>query len=260
MKISINSRAKSALLGCAAMGFGLAGSAAYAQEDATETVVVTGTRFNTDAAPAKASLDTTEPETIINRNYIENFQQPQADYVNILAIVPSLTGGDPNGVGLSDGGPKNTLRGFPDGNFNMTYDGIPFGATTGPTHHNISYFPASTIGSAVVDRGPGNAGQLGANTYGGTIKLFSEDLADDLHAKAVASYGSFGTTLENLNGQSGAIDAGALGTIRILGNIQYLHSDGALSGQDLFSNNALLKIEDEFRPNGASYFSATRHS
>jgi len=118
MKISINSRAKSALLGCAAMGFGLAGSAAYAQEDATETVVVTGTRFNTDAAPAKASLDTTEPETIINRNYIENFQQPQADYVNILAIVPSLTGGDPNGVGLSDGGPKNTLRGFPDGNFN----------------------------------------------------------------------------------------------------------------------------------------------
>ena len=221
-------------------------SAALADDqNAPETVVVTGTRFNTDAAPAKASLDTTEPQTIINRSYIENFVQPQADYVSILAIVPGLTGGDPNGVGLSDGGPKNTLRGFADGNFNMTYDGIPFGDTNGPTHHNISYFPASTIGSAIVDRGPGNAGQLGANTYGGTIKLFSEGLTDDMHAKAVASYGSFGTSLTGLNAQSGDLDAGALGTVRVLANMQYLHTDGALHGQDLFANNVLLKIEDQ---------------
>ena len=38
-----------------------------------ETVVVTGTaQFNTDAAPAKSSLTTVEPETIINKTYIEN--------------------------------------------------------------------------------------------------------------------------------------------------------------------------------------------
>ena len=106
-----------------------------------ETVVVTGTAFNTDAAPAKSSLDTMEPETIINKSYIENFTAPQSDYVTILAIVPSMTGGDPNGPGLSDGGAKNTLRGLPDGDFSMQYDDIPFGDTNGPTHHNISYFP-----------------------------------------------------------------------------------------------------------------------
>ncbi len=157
-----------------------------------ETVVVTGTaQFNTDAAPAKSSLTTMEPETIINKSYIENFVAPQADYVTILSIVPSMTGGDPNGPGLSDGGAKNTLRGLPDGNFAMQYDDIPFGDTNGPTHHNISYFPATTIGSINVDRGPGNAGNLGANTYGGTVKLFSETLGDDPIAKGFASYGSF---------------------------------------------------------------------
>jgi iron complex outermembrane receptor protein len=245
MREAINLRRKSVLLGCTAMAAVMLSSAALADDAAPETVVVTGTRFNTDAAPAKASLDTTEPQTIINRAYIENFQLPQADYVSILSIVPGLTGGDPNGTGLSDGGPKNTLRGFQDGNFNLTYDGIPFGDTNGPTHHNISYFPASTIGSIDVDRGPGNAGNLGANTYGGTIKLFSEGLTGDTGAKAVASYGSFGTTLVGLNGQSGDMNAGALGTIRVMANLQYVHSDGALQGQDLFTNNVLLKVEDE---------------
>ena len=36
-----------------------------------ETVVVTGTQFNTDVAPAKASIDTMEPQTIINKSYIQ---------------------------------------------------------------------------------------------------------------------------------------------------------------------------------------------
>jgi iron complex outermembrane receptor protein len=213
-----------------------------------ETVVVTGTQFNTDAAPAKSSLSTVEPETIINRSYIENFMPPQADYVTILSIVPSMTGGDPNGPGLSDGGAKNTLRGLPDGNFSMQYDDIPFGDTNGPTHHNISYFPATTIGSINVDRGPGNAGNLGSNTYGGTVKLFSEVLGDDPTAKGFVSYGSFDTWIANANAQSGDVDV--LGTqAKGLFNIQHLESDGALSYQNLGSTNALVKVEDTFAPN-----------
>jgi len=248
MSTSSNARLKTRLFGCAALavvGFAMNISAAIAQETGTETVVVTGTRFNTDAAPAKASLDTTEPQTIINRSYIENFVPPQSDYVTILSIVPSLTGGDINGPGLSDGGTKNTLRGFPDGNFNMTYDDIPFGDTNGPTHHNISYFPASTIGSIDVDRGPGNAGNMGANTYGGTIKLYSESLTDDTHAKALASYGSFETALGVVNGQTGDLDTDGFGTIRAMVNVQYLHSMGALTDQDLFTHNELVKIQDQ---------------
>ena len=102
---------------------------------------------------------------------------PTADYVTILAITPSLTGADVNGPGLSDGNVKNTLRGLPDGQYGMTYDGIPFGDTNGPTHHSASYFPGTTIGAIEVERGPGNAGNLGPSTYGGSINMYSEPLA-----------------------------------------------------------------------------------
>src|SRR4051812_24838925 len=37
-----------------------------------ETVVVTGTAFDPETAPAKASLETMEPQTIINKSYIED--------------------------------------------------------------------------------------------------------------------------------------------------------------------------------------------
>lgn len=265
MSKSITSRNKFSLLGCAAvaaLATGMFGdiSAALADDSASsnqtlssgmqsaETVVVTGTRFDTDAAPAKASLDTTEPQTIINRAYIENFLPPQSDYVTILAIVPSMTGGDINGVGLSDGGTKNTLRGLPDGDFVQTYDGIPFGDTNGPTHHNISYFPASTIGSIVVDRGPGNAGTLGAATYGGSVNFYSQALTDAMNATAIGSYGSFDTSIEILNAQSGDLDTNGFGTVRALVNLQNMNSQGALTGQDLFTNNELVKIQDEFAP------------
>ena len=125
-------------------------------------MVVTGTAFDPDTAPAKSSLETMEPQTIINKSYIEDSVAETADYTTILAIAPSMTGTDINGPGLSDGGVKNTLRGLPDGNFGMHYDGIPFGDTNGPTHHSESYFPGPTIGSIDVDRGPGNAGNMGA--------------------------------------------------------------------------------------------------
>ena len=239
-------RRKSVLLGCTAITAVMFANAAMADDlNAPETVVVTGTRFNTDAAPAKASLDTTQPQTIINRAYIEDFVQPQADYVTILSIVPSLTGGDINGAGLSDGGTKNTLRGLPDGMFNMTYDGVPFGDTNGPTHHNISYFPASTIGSAIVDRGPGNAGTIGAATYGGSINLFSEGLTDDMHTKVLAGFGSFNTYIENVNFQSGAVSDFGVGTVKAMVNLQNLDSEGGLTGQDVHTHNVLLKVQDD---------------
>ncbi len=38
-----------------------------------ETVVITGRRFNPESAPSKSSLETTEPQTIIDKSYIEDF-------------------------------------------------------------------------------------------------------------------------------------------------------------------------------------------
>jgi iron complex outermembrane receptor protein len=179
---------KAVFLGGSILAAGSALADTVASDHATiETIVVTGTAFNPDIAPAKASLDTTQPQTIINKSYMEDSVAATADYTTILAIVPSLTGLSINGPGLSDGNVKNTLRGLPDGQFGLSYDGIPFGDTNGPTHHSESYFPGSTIGSADVDRGPGNAGTLGASTYGGTVNLFSEPLSDGMHIRQTAT-------------------------------------------------------------------------
>lgn len=211
-----------------------------------ETVVVTGTQFDPEVAPAKASLDTTEPQTILTRTYIENSVASTADYTTLLAIVPSLTGLDVNGPGLSDGNVKNTLRGMPDGNFGMTYDGIPFGDTNGPTHHSASYFPSAVIGSVNVERGPGNAGNLGASTWGGSINMYSEALNDDFGFKANLTRGSWATTQVGLNLQSG--DIPGLGKTRVLANVNGLQSEGYLTNQGLMKDNELIKIESEFAP------------
>ena len=211
-----------------------------------ETVVITGTKFNAEAAPAKASITTTEPQTIITKNYIENFATDTADYTTILAIAPSLTGLDVNGPGLSDGNVKNTLRGMPDGSFGMTYDGLPFGDTNGPTHHSASYFPGTTIGSINVERGPGNAGNLGASTYGGSINMYSETLNPDMGFKAKATRGSWDTAMVDLNFQSGDIEG--LGKTRVLADFSDVQSAGYLANQGLMKDNELLKIESEFAP------------
>ena len=226
--------------------------------DPIETVVVTGTKFNPDVAPAKASLATTEPQTIINRSYMEDSVAATSDYTTLLAIVPSLTGLSINGPGLSDGNVKNTLRGMPDGNFGISYDGIPFGDTNGPTHHSESYFPGSTIGSAVVDRGPGNAGTIGASTYGGTISLFSETLTDDFQARQAATYGSWNTWNINTNLQSGNLDVLGKNT-RILVNFQDTGSDGYLTLQTTHHDNELVKIETDIAPNWTLTLFANRN-
>ncbi len=213
-----------------------------------ETVVVTGSKFNADVAPAKASLGTTQPQTIINKSYIDNSIAATSDYVTLLAIVPSLTGLSINGPGLSDGNVKNTLRGLPDGNFGLSFDGIPFGDTNGPTHHSESYFPSSTIGSAVVDRGPGNAGTLGASTFGGTISLFSEPVDGDFHGRQTATIGSWQTWNVNTNLQTGNFDVLGLNS-RLLINYQGTGSQGYLTLQSTHRENELIKFQTDIAPN-----------
>jgi iron complex outermembrane receptor protein len=212
-----------------------------------ETVIVTGSTFDTNLAPAKASLNTMEPQTIINKTYIQDSVAATADYTTILAIAPSMTGQDINGPGLSDGGVKNTLRGLPDGDFVLAFDGVPFGDTNGPSHHSESYFPGVTIGSIVVDRGPGNAGTLGAATFGGNVNLFSEALTPDSHVRASGTYGSWNTQSYNLNYQTGDVDLGGL-TTRTLVNANFTSSNGYLIGQNTDRQNYLIKTQFDVAP------------
>jgi iron complex outermembrane receptor protein len=212
-----------------------------------ETVVVTGTAFDPESAPAKASLDTTEPQTIINKSYIDDSVSETADYTTILAIAPGMTGIDVNGPGLSDGGVKNTMRGLPDGSFGMTFDGIPFGDSNGPTHHSESYFPATTIGSIAVERGSGNAGNLGASTYGGSVNLFSEALTSQSHARVSATAGSWSTSMFSGNYQTGDFSLGGL-TNRLMVNLQDTNTSGYLTYQSSAAQNLLLKAQTELAP------------
>jgi len=209
-----------------------------------ETVVVTGTAFNPDTAPAKASLDATQPQTIISKSYIQNSVAATGSYTTILAIAPSMTGSDLNGPGLSDGGVKNTLRGLPDGMYNITWDGIPFGDTNGPSHHSESYFPASTIGNIVVDRGPGNAGNMGPATYGGSINLFSQTLTSDRHVLVEATGGSWNTSEADLNLQSGDFDVAGFNN-RAMVNFQDTNTGGYLTLNSSAAQNYTVKTQTD---------------
>ena len=158
-----------------------------------DALIVTAERNQAAAAaPTKASLDETQPESIVSHKFIEAFTPENGDYTTVLLIAPSMAGISANGGGIGDSN-KTTLRGFQDGQYNITYDGLAIGDTNDPTHHPADYFPASNIGAAVVERGPGAAGDLGQANYGGAIHLFSPTLSDTFNVVAKGTYGTWNT-------------------------------------------------------------------
>ncbi|MCL2658592.1 MAG: TonB-dependent receptor [Betaproteobacteria bacterium] len=224
---------------------------AYAAEDATDLGTVgtqasvgssTASRQGTAAAvaPTRSSLSVTQPQSIISRDFIENSTSPVADFSAVAAIAPSVTGGiSPNGPGLAE--TKNSLRGFKDGEYNVTWDGIPFGDTNGSTHHSTSYFPASVIGSVVVERGPGKASDIGQATFGGSINLFSRQLPSEQNIEAFGAGGSWNTWLYGLRYDSGVL-ANA-GDAKIGLSAQRQTSDGYRTFSSIQGDNVSLKVE-----------------
>ena len=144
------------------------------QGGASQVIVVTASRDSVAAvAPSQANLMATQPESFISRAFIENSVAPTGNFNTIAGIAPGVsTQPSPNGPGAAD--TKSVIRGFQDSQYNVTWDGIPFGDTNDPTHHSTSYFPAAVIGGVLIERGPGNASNLGQATYGGSINLFSK--------------------------------------------------------------------------------------
>jgi iron complex outermembrane receptor protein len=140
---------------------------AGAEGTEVQSVIVTAERgVAAKTAPVKASVDETQPESIISHNFIEQVTPETGNISTVVFIAPSVSGISGNGGGIGNYF-STTMRGFQDGEYNVTYDGIAFGDTNNPTHHPNDYFPTSTISAAVVDRGPGAAGDLGQANYGG---------------------------------------------------------------------------------------------
>jgi iron complex outermembrane recepter protein len=213
-----------------------AGQANDKQALTTSDIIVTGSR-TAESAPLTASLTTTQPQSAVSRDYIEN-TTATADVNELIALTPGVSiSGTGNGYGLGE--TKATIRGFQDGEYNVTYDSIPFADTNNPTHHSTAFFPSNTIETVVVDRGPGNASQLGQASYGGNINMYSRAATPDAEAKAEAIVGNWSTFLARALFESGSIDK--LGGTRIVLTGQYLTSHGALTYSSVGSKNLFGK-------------------
>ena len=198
-------------------------------------------------APAKASLSATQPQAVIDRTFIEDAKSPVSDFATLAAITPGVSGGiSANGPGLTDGN-KVTLRGFKDGEYNVTFDDIPFGDTNGPTHHPTAFFPASIIDHITVERGPGNASNLGQATFGGSVNLYSLVPSSEFSFSPFISTGSWNTKLTGFRIDSGTI--AELGGSKLLVNTQEITSDGYLTNSALWNGNVTAKYE---QPIGSS--------
>lgn len=200
-------------------------------------IVVTATKAN-EIAPVTASLDTTQPQAIVSRSFIEDSLPATTDFFGIALITPSVSNsGGTNGAGLSES--KASIRGFQDGEYNITYDGVPFGDTNDPTHHSNTFFPSNTIETLIVDRGPGNASQLGQATFGGSMNLFSRETRADASAEIKGSYGTWNTSLLRAVLQSGSIDS--LGGTQVMLSGQYVKTDGARTYSPFEATNVFGK-------------------
>ena len=176
-----------------------------------------------DSAPSRSSLDAVSAQSIITPTYIQNFVAPTGDYTDVTIMAPGTFSVNTNGPGGSDG--KTFFRGFKDGFYNMSFDGIPFYDTNNPTHHSWVWFPNPFIGSTVFERSPGDATSVGPANTGGSINLLSKDAPASQDIRATVSYSSFNTRMVSLDYESGPFGGKAKKASLIL-NMHNMQSDG----------------------------------
>ncbi|MBS0253668.1 MAG: TonB-dependent receptor [Proteobacteria bacterium] len=211
-----------------------------------DDIVVTATKVN-KSTPITASVHTFEPQAIISRSIIEDSVPATADFSDVILLTPGASGtSNGGGPGLSES--KTVLRGFQDGQFNITYDGIPFGDSNDPTHHSTAYFPDGTYERIIVDRGPGGATDLGQASYGGNVHIISREAGDKRFLEGQAAYGSYKTFLGRLTWNSGEI--ARLGGLKLIAVGEWKRSDTALTGSNAWFLNGFLKLEKDLG-NGA---------
>ncbi|NDU92641.1 MAG: TonB-dependent receptor [Ferrovum sp.] len=191
-------------------------------------------------APTQPSLTATEPQSIINQHYIEQNAAPGANYTDIISIAPSVMSVDPNGPGGME--TQNiTIRGFQDGQFNVTFDGIPIGDTNDFTHHSTSYFMNQDIGNIVVDRGPGDASNIGYATFGGTVAVASKNPSNTAGMTPFGAFGTWNTKLYGAQFDTGVQQNYGDGKAYI--SYKNFTTDGFLTDAGQRRQNILVKFE-----------------
>ena len=199
-------------------------SIALAVGSVSQTVEVTATAsLAAHFAPSQGSLDASSPVSLISPTFIQNFVSPVGDYSDIVQMAPGTFSVGANGPGLGD--TKIFFRGFKDGFYNITFDGLPWNDTNDPTHHSWAFFPGEFIGSTLFDRSPGDATVIGPASSGGSINLLSRDLSPDTGIRGTISYGSWNTRLLSADFDSGPF-GGKSKRSNLLLNMNHLTSDG----------------------------------
>lgn len=197
-------------------------------------------------APTDSVLEARQPLSVIGLQYISNNVAPTADYATIANIAPSVSNVETNGPGLSES-KHLTMRGFDDAQYNVTFDGIPFGDQNDYSHHTTSYFPAKLIGKVVVDRGPGTASTIGQATFGGTIAMYSKDPRTVASFVPTLSLGSWNTRLGHFEMNTGLLPS--LHGASLIASYQRMETDGYRTFSDMQRDTYYLKY---LQPLGAN--------
>jgi iron complex outermembrane receptor protein len=204
-------------------------------------------------APTQGSLLSTQPQSIISQHFIQENAAAGANYSDIVNIAPSVFSVDPNGPGLMET-QSLTMRGFQDGQFNVTFDGIPWGDSNDFTHHSTSYFMQQDVGNIVIDRGPGDASNIGNATFGGTIAVESKAPSQKANTNVYGSFGSFNTLLLGAELDTGAMKDS--GDAHAYLDYKNLTSDGYLTNSGLKRENLMFKYERPLTDNTVLTFVA----
>ncbi|MDR3522105.1 MAG: TonB-dependent receptor [Acidocella sp.] len=186
-------------------------------------------------APTHGSLKETQPTSVISQKYVQDTMPPTVNYSDIMNIAPSASSTNQAGPGLYES--KHTeMRGFQDGQFNVTFDGIPYGDSNDFTHHTTSFFMENDIGETIVDRGPGTASTVGNATFGGTVAIVSKDPLAQRTITPYATYGSYETYVAGTELDTGVF--GPYGTSAFV--------DGEYAGSNTYDQNSKIARSNVF--------------
>ncbi len=212
--------------------------------DAITVEATTSNSIAAQHAPMDGLLEARSARTEITPIFVQNFTSPMADFGELVEMAPGTFSINTNGIGL--GQDKTYFRGFPDGDYDIDYDGVPFYDTNTPTHHTWAFFPDPWTGSVDFDRSPGSASTIGPTPFGGTIHLLSPDMTAAPLIQGNVSYGSFNTFLYDLTVNSGAF-GGKKSNLLI--DVQHMQSDGFETDNFQNRNAGMLKYVYKFSEN-----------
>ncbi|RUL79641.1 TonB-dependent receptor [Dyella choica] len=214
--------------------------------------VTAATSAVSSVALTQGSMLATQPQSIIGSTYIQENVPPTGDYTDVAAIAPSVYTVAPNGSGLMEAAVVS-IRGFQDGQYNVTFDGIPWMDSNDFTHHSTSYFTNQETGSVLVDRGPGTASTLGNATFGGTISVDSINPEDKFNVHPYISFGSWDTAVEGARIDTGSFTSS--GTNAVI-NLQNNESDGYLTYAGQRRQSVFAKVVQPLGENTTLTFAA----